>query len=197
MPLREDQLSRIPALLPDTRLTYKPPTMYFGWVIGTDELERLGRVHDVYQKELRVDFYSPEDPRRPKRAKLNSHGVYEIRRGRVFAPRETAEFLARKGAKTLGLRCGYKAKSSCFMNKHITQDFDTYNEQKIAFISIYSNLDLLPERQAKEPLPTPDNIREFREWLGLGTEREPGWWFGYLGLAKITWRQLEQCMILS
>ncbi len=94
MPIKGEQLSKIPTLLPDLTAQCKPPTMCFGWVIGADEIEQLGRAKGQYMELTPVDYYEPEDPDRPQDVDaVFEYGVYEVRGEPYFSPEWTADGL--------------------------------------------------------------------------------------------------------
>ncbi len=188
MPIKGEQLSKIPTLLPDLTTQCKPPTMCFGWVIGADEIEQLGRAKGQYMELTPVDYYEPEDPDRPQDVDaVFEDGVYEVRGEPYFSPEWTADRLLLQAKKELRLNDKYVGRCPYFTTDGVNSGFD---QRDTVFVSIYTNLDLLPQQQAKAPLPTRDDIKRMQEWLGLkGEHREPGWWFSVVGLARTSWRQ--------
>lgn len=190
LPIKEEQLAKIPSLLPDLTSKFKPTTMSFGWVIGLAEIEQLGRMKGEYMTTRPIlHYYEPGDPDCPEDAEFED-GVCEVLGEEVFSPIWTASRLLRRAKKELGLDDKYTYAGRCpyFIVNGITAKFD--GAKDTMFVSIYTNLDLLPQQQAEAPLPTRDDIERIQEWLGLKRDhREPGWWFSLVGLVKTTWRQ--------
>ncbi|KAI0087138.1 hypothetical protein BDY19DRAFT_907670 [Irpex rosettiformis] len=195
LPIKKDQLGSIPYLLPSGRTKFKPPTMQFGWLVSADEVKRRGLDKDQYAETEFTDFYEPGDPKRPKDAKLNDEtGLYEVEY-EVFSPALTLDGLLDQAKVDCGLadkEYGY----GCWNYFKVGYIWDIYEEylQDMWFITIYTNIDLLPqdpERHQKGKIPGPNKIREMQELLGLG-DREPGWWFSVLGSEEVTWEQYRR-----
>ncbi|KAI0821456.1 hypothetical protein BC629DRAFT_1435289 [Irpex lacteus] len=176
LPIKEEHLVKIPSLLPDLTAKFKPVTMSFGWVVGIDEIERLGQMKGEYMTTTPVHYYELGDPDCPEDAEFED-GICEVFGEEVFSPMWTASRLLRRAKKELGLDDKYEYTGRCpyFIVNGITAKFDGAKDTMF---------------QAEAPLPTRDDIKRMQEWLGLKEEhREPGWWFSMVGLAKTTWRQ--------
>ncbi|KAI0821459.1 hypothetical protein BC629DRAFT_1435292 [Irpex lacteus] len=78
LPIKEEQLAKIPSLLPDLTSKFKPTTMSFGWVIGLAEIEQLGRMKGEYMTTRPIlHCYEPGDPDCPQDAEFED-GVCEV-----------------------------------------------------------------------------------------------------------------------
>ncbi len=189
LPLREKELLKLPGLIPNRSFPFKAPKMCFGWVIGVDEISALASmkgVHASYGRRGKCVF--PDDPDYPKdRETDDGEGVWVEKE--VFRPSCTVGGLLDKAMEELGLRDKYWPTAvGLFSVNPILDDFNEFRDDEALFLSIYTNLELMPGRQ--HLIPPPDDIKRVQDWLGL-SDREPGWWFARSHYRPMTWSDWE------
>lgn len=200
-PLKEDELKRISYLLPTKETKYKPPHMRFGWLLHPHELKELALSRHRCFADVSREVYKPDYPNIPEGARFDAElGMYVLESKSIYAPTQTAEALLQAGR----IECGLGKKYRGYFSTDLVWNGIDRLPSETVFISIYSNIDLCkqdPARHKKGPVPTHSDIKKMQEWLGLGEDREPGWWFMLEDFKKMTWDryrwELEQDGILK